>query len=201
MRRSLMLTSVDALLAASILAAFCCLSVSTRSDWVDRLLVKPLEGRYQRTDIGSLEAMTGVIAISGDDRRFAEAGRLARLYPHLKVLVSERTDIAGALTKLGGGIERSRVILETKSRNTYENAIFGASLVAPKPEDRWLLVTGALHMPRAVASFEKAGLHVEPWPLHDRAVAGVSMISPALHEWLGLLVYRLLGRTSQLFPM
>jgi uncharacterized SAM-binding protein YcdF (DUF218 family) len=201
MSRSLLHASFDALIAALIFAAFFCLFLSARSDWVDRLLVRPLEGRYQRAATTSLDTMTGVIAISGDDRRFAEAGRLARLYPNLRILISESTDIAGALLKLGGGIEPSRVILETKSRNTYENAIFGSSIVAPKPEDRWLLVTGALHMPRAVASFEKAGFHVEPWPLHDGAAAGVAMLSPALHEWLGLLAYRLLGRTSQLFPM
>ena len=201
MSRSLLHASFDALFAASAFAAFLCLTLSVRADWVDRLLVEPLEGRYQRAAVSSLDAMTGVIAISGDDRRFAEAGRLARLYPKLKVLISDSTDMAGALSKLGGGIEPARVILETKSRNTYENATFGAALLEPKPQGRWLLVTGALHMPRAVASFEKAGFRVEPWPLRDGAVSGVAAISPALHEWLGLVSYRLLGRTSQLLPM
>ena len=41
---------------------------------------------------------------------FAEAGRLARLYPKLKVLLSEKTDVEGALAKLGGGIDPSRLI-------------------------------------------------------------------------------------------
>jgi uncharacterized SAM-binding protein YcdF (DUF218 family) len=165
-----------------------------------RLLIEPLEGRYQRASIISHEAFTGIIALSGDDRRFAEAGRLARLNPKLKVLLSEQTDIQGALAKLGGGIDPSRIILETKSKNTYENAIFSASLVAPQRHERWLLVTGALHMPRAVVSFQKAGFHVEPWPVYD-AVSEASMVSPAMHEWLGLVASRLLGRTAQLFPM
>ena len=69
-----------------------------------------MESRYQRAPIVLLETLTGIIALSGDDRRFAEAGRLARLYPKLKVLLSEKTDVEGALAKLGGGIDPSRLI-------------------------------------------------------------------------------------------
>jgi uncharacterized SAM-binding protein YcdF (DUF218 family) len=115
------------------------------------------------------------------------------------VLLSEQTDAKGALAKLGGGIDLSRIILETKSKNTYENATFCASLVAPKSHERWLLVTSALHMPRAVASFKNAGFDVDPWQVYD-ALSEASMVSPAIHEWLGLLAYRLLGRTGQLLP-
>jgi uncharacterized SAM-binding protein YcdF (DUF218 family) len=110
------------------------------------------------------------------------------------VLLSEQTDVEGALAKLGGGIDRSRVILETKSRNTYENATYCAALVQPTPQQRWLLVTGALHMPRAVASFHKAGFRIEPWPVYG-GTSEVSMVASAIHEWIGLIAYRLLGRT------
>jgi len=154
----------------------------------------------QRASVSSLDAFTGVIALSGDDRRFAEAGRLARLYPRLKILLSTHTDVAGALTKLGGGIDPSRVILETKSTNTYENAAFGAALIKPQPQDRWLLVTGALHMSRALASFRVAGFNVAPWPIYDDALPETVKLSQAVHEWLGLLLYRALGRTDCLLP-
>jgi uncharacterized SAM-binding protein YcdF (DUF218 family) len=60
---------------------------------------------------------------------------------------------------------------------------------------RWLLVTGALHMPRAVASFEKAGFRIEPWPVNG-ATSEASMVSSAVHEWIGLIAYRLLDRTG-----
>ncbi|MGB8710527.1 MAG: YdcF family protein [Methyloceanibacter sp.] len=120
---------------------------------------------------------------------------LARLYPRFKILLSEDTDITEALTKLGGGISASRVVLETKSTSTYENAIFCAALVKPQAHDRWLLVTDALHMPRAIASFRKAGFHVEPWPIHDDAASELSMVASAIHEWVGLVTYRVLDRT------
>ena len=194
MRRGLLLGALITTLTVSIVAATWHL-FWTRPDWADRFLVEPLESRYQRASISSLDSFTGVIALSGDDKRFAEAGRLARLYPRLKILLSENTDIDGALTKLGGGIDPSRLILETKSTSTYENAIFCAALVKPQAQDRWLLVTGALHMPRAVASFQKAGFHVEPWPIHDDASSELSMVASAIHEWVGLVTYRVLGRT------
>ena len=198
MKYRLMLGALLPIVLASIVAATWHLFWE-RPDRTDRYLIEPLESRYQRASI-SPEGFTGLIALSGDDRRFSEAGRLARLYPKLKVLLSEQTDLVGALAKLGGGIDSSRVILETKSTNTYENAIYCASLVHPTPWDRWLLVTGALHMSRAVASFEKAGFHVEPWPVYG-ATSEASMVAAAVHEWIDLIAYRLLGRTKQLFPM
>jgi uncharacterized SAM-binding protein YcdF (DUF218 family) len=194
MRRALLLGALITTLMALLFAATWHL-FWTRPDWADRFLVEPLESRYQRASISSLDSFTGVIALSGDDKRFAEAGRLARLYPRLKILLSEDTDITGALTKLGGGLDPSRVILETKSTSTYENAIFCAALVKPQAQDRWLLVTDAVHMPRAIASFQAAGFHVEAWPMHDSAASELSLAASAVHEWVGLVAYRLLGRT------
>ena len=198
MKYRLMVGALLPILLASMVAATWHLFWA-RPDRTDRYLIEPLESRYQRAFI-SPDGFTGLIALSGDDRRFAEAGRLARLYPRLKVLLSERTDLVGALAKLGGGIDPSRVILETKSTNTYENAIYCASLVRPTSPEHWLLVTSALHMPRAVASFQKAGFQVEPWPVYGTA-SEASMVSSAIHEWIGLIAYRLFGRTKQLFPM
>jgi len=198
MTRGLLLAGLATTMVVVLFAATSHL-LRTRN-WADRLLVAPLESRYQRASVSSLDAFTGVIALSGDDRRFAEAGRLARLYPRLKILLSTHTDVAGALTKLGGGIDPSRVILETKSTNTYENAAFGAALIKPQPQDRWLLVTGALHMSRALASFRVAGFNVAPWPIYDDALPETVKLSQAVHEWLGLLLYRALGRTDCLLP-
>jgi uncharacterized SAM-binding protein YcdF (DUF218 family) len=170
-------------------------------DWTFRYLVEPLESRYQRPSAISQEDFTGIIALGGLNYpdRFAEAGRLARLYPKLKVLISDPTNVAEALANLGGGITLSRLILETNSESTYQNAILCASLEHPKAGERWLLVTSAMHMPRAVASFRKAGFEVVPWPVYD-SVSQASMFSAALHEWLGLVAYRLLGRTGELLP-
>jgi hypothetical protein len=55
------------------------------------------------------------------------------------------------------GIPRARILLEDRSRNTVENAIFSKALVQPKPGERWLLVTSAHHLPRAIGVFRKMG--------------------------------------------
>ena len=51
------------------------------------------------------------------------------------------------------GVPRERVLLEDRARNTYENAVFSKQLMKPKPGERWLLVTSAVHMPRAIGCF------------------------------------------------
>lgn len=168
---------------------------------VDGFLIEPLQTRFHRTAITSPESLTGIIALSGDINRFSEAGRLARLYPNLKVVLSGNTkDIPGVVARLGGGIESWRIVLETRSNNTYENAVYCAALIQPKPTERWLLVTGALHMTRAIGAFRKAGFDVEPWPVYSTTAPGALSGDAAMHEWIGLIFYWVLGRTSTLLP-
>lgn len=101
--------------------------------------------------------------------------------------------------------------MERRSRNTYENAVFTKALVAPKPGERWLLVTSAYHMPRSVGLFRRAGFLVEPYPVDWRigervfafenvSADGLFRTDIAVREWLGLLAYRLSGRTGELLP-
>jgi len=189
------------LLAATALAASVgALMVAATPRRLDRTVVAPLENRFARPDLTSLGAPTGIIALAGDDARFKEAGRLARLYLDAKVLLSDKTTMAGALAQLGGGVDPSRIELETRSRNTYEDARFCADLAKPTLQQRWLLVTSAVHMSRALASFRAAGFDVEPWPVYDDGLPEMVRFTQAIHEWLGLLVYRALGRTDRLFP-
>jgi uncharacterized SAM-binding protein YcdF (DUF218 family) len=110
------------------------------------------------------------------------------------------------------GVPRDRIMLESQSRNTAENARFTMELVQPKPGERWLIVTSAYHMPRAIASFRRAGFAVEAFPVDwrtragDEAApftalsAGLARTDAALHEWFGLVAYRLTGQTAELWP-
>lgn len=111
------------------------------------------------------------------------------------------------------GISRERLIVERDSRNTYENAIFTKRLVAPKPGERWLLVTSAFHMPRSMGIFRKAGFDVEAYPVDWRMGGrddlfsftnvgsdGLGRTDTAVREWIGLVANRLVGRTSELLP-
>jgi uncharacterized SAM-binding protein YcdF (DUF218 family) len=102
------------------------------------------------------------------------------------------------------GLDPQRVRLEDKSRNTYENAVFTARLSGIDPLKPWILITSAYHMPRAMAVFRKQGWNVTPysvdfytglstpWTHYSLGISGKWYI--ALHEYLGILAYRLTGR-------
>ncbi len=109
------------------------------------------------------------------------------------------------------GLPAERIRYDRTSRNTWENATHAATLVAPKPGERWLLVTSARHMPRAMGCFRRAGLAMTAFPVdyltvpgalsgQDSVAAGLSRVDDAVKEWLGLLAYRLTDRTSALYP-
>jgi uncharacterized SAM-binding protein YcdF (DUF218 family) len=106
------------------------------------------------------------------------------------------------------GIDTSRVIFESASRDTHENVLFSKKLLDPQPGQVWLLVTSAMHMPRSVGIFRQAGWEVVPWPVGYKArdrwdlnfADHLHSLDMAAHEWIGLVTYRLLGRTNALFP-
>ena len=110
------------------------------------------------------------------------------------------------------GLDPNRVIFEGQSRNTHENAIKTFELVKPAKGDRWVLITSAMHMPRAVGVFRKAGWDPIPYPVDFTTLShgktglwrglgpGLGGLNKALKEWIGLVAYRLLGRTDNLFP-
>jgi uncharacterized SAM-binding protein YcdF (DUF218 family) len=103
------------------------------------------------------------------------------------------------------GLGADRVRFESRSRNTYENAVFTAQLDGMDPQKPWILMTSASHMPRALAVFRKQGWNVTPysvdfraglttpWTLYDYAGSQVKWES-GLHEYLGILGYRISGR-------
>ena len=81
------------------------------------------------------------------------------------------------------------------------------------PSARWVLITSAFHMPRSMGAFRKAGFIVEPWPVDyrtrgaadltrpfDKVSEGLRRVDMAVHEWVGLVAYRLAGRSPELFP-
>lgn len=167
-------------------------------------------------------ATYGSTMVTPDAGRLLAMVKLARAYPHARIIYTSGDASLLGLGKAEApfvhpllddlGIPRERVILETKARNTYENAIFAKEIAQPKPGERWLLVTSAFHMPRAIGCFRKIGFLVEAYPANWRTVPalhrnirrqlseGLVLLDLAAHEWLGLIAYRLTGRTDALLP-
>lgn len=207
-------------------------------------LILPLEDRFPRANLDDPPPPTGFIILGGaEDRlvgaargapalneageRMVEAAILARRYPEAKIafsggdagiLYQTGNEAEGAETLLTAlGVSQDRLILEAKSRDTYENAAFLKEELTRQselgPGKRWLLITSAYHMPRAMGAFRKAGFAVEPWPVDyrtrgkadlarpfDKVSEGLRRVDVAAREWVGLLAYWLRGRSDALFP-
>jgi len=175
---------------------------------------------------GAVEDIIGearaTVALNEAAARLTDAELLARRYPSARILVSggDRYLMATGFPEAGimqrflteRGIDAGRIIAESRSRTTYENAVFGREEAKPKPGETWLLVTSALHMPRAVGCFRQAGWMVLPYPVDYRTTGEFSaapvfslaheltLVTAAMREWLGLAAYRLLGHTDALLP-
>ncbi len=170
-----------------------------------------------------LSQARGEAVLTSSAERITAAGKLAQQYPSARVIYTggngslipggpaETDFVLPVFEKLN--VARERVLLEGKSRNTAENAAFTRELLNPKPGERWLLVTSASHMPRAIGSFRRAGFAVEAYPVDRRAERGADMFrfshtlsggllrtDQAMREWIGLLAYWISGRSSELFP-
>ena len=135
---------------------------------------------------------------------------LAERYPNARLVHTGRREskAAGALI-LGAGIESTRITFEDQSRNTCESATLMGELIAPQPNETWLLVTSGFHMPRAVGCFRAVDWGVVPYPADFRSgpnpfrpnvVRNLENLDLATHEWLGLAYYRLRGFTADVFP-
>jgi uncharacterized SAM-binding protein YcdF (DUF218 family) len=147
---------------------------------------------------------------------------LARRYPQTRLVFTggsgnptyqeaREADLAEELFS-NLGLDPERVVLERESRNTYENARNTNTLIEHGANETWLLVTSAFHMPRSFGVFCQQGWKMKPYPVDYRTLQGelldVNLDFPgnltdfnlALREWIGLLAYRLTGKTNRLVP-
>lgn len=198
------------------------------------VLLHPLETRFPVRE--GLSRVNGIVVLGGGEDvpasrrsgqpqlgeggdRYVAAIALAKSYPEARLLfaggsgrlrdmvdndVSE-ADIATEVFRTHG-IANQRILFENQSRNTAENARLSHALVKPKKGDRWVLITSAFHMPRAVASFKAAGWHeITPFPVDFRTrrwrdglgwnfSRNLGVTNLALREWAGRAAYSLAGR-------
>jgi uncharacterized SAM-binding protein YcdF (DUF218 family) len=205
-----------------------------------RALTSALENRFPPPP-ADMPAPDGVIVLGGamDERVTAARGRaalndaaerlvalveLARRYPQARIVFtggsaalggSDHTEAEAAAVFMSEiGLDPGRVILESRSRNTWENAELTRALVHPAPGERWLLVTSAAHMPRSIGIFRRAGFPVTAFPVDYRtmgrpralwridrhAIEALGLVDYAAHEYIGLAAYYLTGKTDALFP-
>ncbi|SEG09747.1 Uncharacterized SAM-binding protein YcdF, DUF218 family [Thalassococcus halodurans] len=196
------------------------------------LLLQPIERSYPANP--PLSQVDGIIVLGGGEDarasaywgqmqfneggdRFAAGIALARQFPDARLLFTGGSgalrDLAGAAVSeasiaeqffLDQDLNPERLLLESRSRNTAENASF--SLALADPDETWLVVTSAFHMPRAMRSFEAAGWSgLVAWPVDYRTsrftddigwdlTRNLQVLNTAIREQAGQLAYRLTGR-------
>lgn len=185
-------------------------------------------------DIGGIIALGGTInqyittarkqpALTDGGERLTEFVHLARRFPGAKLiftggsgaLIDSRLKEADSARLFFNqmGLSDRQIIYEDRSRNTHENAVLSKKLVGEEANrQKWVLITSARHMPRAMGVFRQAGWDVMAYPVDYqtaglgrldvgfRPLKGLSSLNDALREWIGLIVYRVLGRTPSLVP-
>ena len=201
------------------------------------LLARPLESYFPKATLP--EDITGIIVLGGAEmvresaannepslnaaaERIIEGITLARQYPDATLVFTGGTGLLAGATISEADVARqfferfdidsTRTVYEPRSRNTAENAAFSFELLQPQTGDTWVLITSAMHLPRATATFQAAGWQVLPYPVDYRTtstmswfhspniLANLPFIDDALREWAGLLAYRLTGRTERFLP-
>ena len=150
----------------------------------------------------NIERLLGTLAVMKEGR--ADYAIISGAPVDTRTPYAEAQVLADQLVLLG--IPRERVIVENKAMNTRENATYSAEVARAHGFEKVLIVTSAFHMRRALACYEKAGMHVDTLPVDYRtyapAAASGSWLPRASHlerstaairEWTGFYIYRARG--------
>ena len=202
--------------AAWLAAAAACGLVIGAFTPIGLALATPLERRFPFSQPDPQVPLDGIIVLPGGaGDGFHAVSKLSQDYPKARLAfcgfgVADK-NLDRRLAALG--VDRAHIIIEPQPRTTSEDALYSAALLKPKPSETWLLVTTAIHVPRAVGCFRVAGFQVEPYPIEfmtggrSSLFAGFAAGSSALiqldraaKEWVGLVAYRLMGKTDALLP-
>ena len=166
---------------------------------------------------GSFDKMTTVArretAYNLTGGKFYQFIQLSKEYPHLKlVFTGTAFEVETAKKEFAAlGVDPSSIIFEDSSKDTQENAARTAALIKPTPDEKWVLITSAYHMPRSVGLFRKAGFNVIPFPLDYHApgmyepwfflglTLNLNAWQASSREWLGMVINYLMGRSDEVY--
>lgn len=197
---------------------------------VGAALTQPLEDRFPRRPLPG--RVTGIVTLGGglgvpalvhrgapgtspSLDRVVSTYELARRHPEARVVFTGGwgrypDTIAARDDFLRMGLDPRRLVLEPRSRNTYENLAFTKAIVRPKEGEAWVLATSAIQLPRAMAVARRVGWPVIPWPTDYRTDSrsvwlggwfrvgeNLRLTDEAAHEWLGLAAYGAAGLAAK----
>ncbi len=180
------------------LALFIALASPLNSVAIKRI-ASSLEKRVPRVSLDDGTPIAGMIILGGQKTRVQEALKLAKEFPGAPMILSgPETDELAIATELLP--KTTNLIVEHRSQNTYENAMYSRAFAKPATGPCWLLITSATHMPRALGAFQAAGVPVAPWPVFDTPTMIDGLAPRVRKELMGLLGYWAVGRTQEIYP-
>lgn len=163
-------------------------------------------------------ATWGLPGLNAGGERMTAGVELARRFPEAKLIFTggsaslihdDVSTVPSQMTRalwLSLGVPQAQILLEDRSRNTSENAIFTRQIIQPQEGQVWLLVTSAWHMPRSMETFTRNGWNgLIAWPVDFRSSGQMfrwewrlddhlQEANLALKEHLGLIAYRWAGK-------
>ena len=161
------------------------------------------------------------VSVNGSAERLIESVKIIRKFENAKIVFSGGSGVLD-MPDFGHsdsakffyetvGIDTQRIIFENISRNTYENILLSKDIVNPKNTEKWLLITSAFHMKRAILVGKKHKWNFITYAVDFKTqkkikfkpsfnlLSNLTSFQKASHEWLGLLSYFLMNRTDRIF--
>jgi uncharacterized SAM-binding protein YcdF (DUF218 family) len=160
------------------------------------------------------------VSLNGSVERLTESILLIKKYPSAKVFFAgglgsiNRSDLShSSVAKIfykNLDVDIQRIYFEDKSRNTYENILFAKKKFNPNKNDKWILITSAFHLKRAINIGDKLNWNFIPyaadfrlpkkfsWKPNFNIVGNFYNFQQSSHEWLGLVSYYFMGRSSKI---
>ena len=162
----------------------------------------------------------GMVSLNASAERLYESINLIRRYSDSKVVFSggsgslkfpdlNHSNSVKILFE-NMGIDVNKIFFENQSRNTYENILFTKKLINPKINEKWLVVSSASHLNRTIYIGEKLEWILIPyavdfnnsktfiWSFHFNFIKNLIEFHSSTHEWLGLISYYFMGRSSRI---
>jgi len=162
---------------------------------------------------GDPDSEDEVWRLKEDSYRRALLGiKLAKEHPKTKIIFSggyggaiREADLMKYLA-IQNGINKKRIYLDRKSKNTYESAESVSEIIKENKVTTSVLVTSAIHMRRSIAAFKKAGISPCPYPVNSRYVetyfpeallpqiSALTKSTESMHEVMGYVWYWVKGK-------
>ena len=161
------------------------------------------------------------ISLNDSVERLTESIQLIKKYPKAKVFFAGGSGLAkypdlshSEVAKKfyeSLDVNTKNIFFDKKSRNTYENIVFAKMKFNPNINEKWILVTSAFHLKRAISVGEKLGWEFVPyatdyklpkkfrWKLSFNFFNNLGSLQHSSHEWVGIIAYYFMGRSSKIF--